>query len=228
MPHRPRRLLAALLLSPALLLSACAQSPATNSRAPALAPDDVIRAAQQQLTDACLKRQGLKPPRPHAGPQKSPDPAQQRTADALFGTGRTELSIEIPTGYVVRAHTDGCLAAAQRTLYGDQRRWFRVSTIHNNLRPEAAHRDRSLASVRAEHREELADWRTLRTRALHRARAQLTTPSKTTDRNATDEQATDDHATDDHATDRNTTDRNATHHAGVHHDIAHHHKEKHA
>lgn len=172
MPHRSRRLLAALSLSPALLLSACAQSPA---RAPAMPPDDVIRSAQQQLTDACLKRQGLKPPRPHAGPEKTPAAAQQRTADALFGTGRAELSIELPTGYLVRAHTDGRLAAAQRTLYGDQKRWFQVSTISNNLKPEAAHSHRSLASVRAEHREELADWRTLRARALHRAKAQLAT-----------------------------------------------------
>ncbi|GAA1904796.1 hypothetical protein GCM10009837_30420 [Streptomyces durmitorensis] len=127
-----------------------------------------------------MKRQGLTPPRPHNGAEARPGAgeasvrtAQVRTAAALFGTGRTELFLELPTGYTVRAHTDGCLAAAQRTLYGDQRRWFQVSTIANNLKPEATYRHRTLASVRAEHREELADWRTLRARALHRAKAQL-------------------------------------------------------
>ncbi|UQT58784.1 hypothetical protein M4V62_29075 [Streptomyces durmitorensis] len=176
-PHRPRRRsLAALLLTPALLLSACGQAPTPRQ----LPPDDIIRSAQQQLTDRCLKRQGLTPPRPHNGAEARPGAgeasvrtAQVRTAAALFGTGRTELFLELPTGYTVRAHTDGCLAAAQRTLYGDQRRWFQVSTIANNLKPEATYRHRTLASVRAEHREELADWRTLRARALHRAKAQL-------------------------------------------------------
>ncbi|MFC8126470.1 hypothetical protein [Streptomyces sp. NPDC057302] len=182
MPHRSRRLLAALFLSPALLLSACAPAPAPRG----LPPDDIIRAAQQQLTDACLKKRGLTPPRPHEstgdtnstdstnnGDAKPTRAAQERTAAALFGTGRTELSLELPSGYTVRAHTDGCLAAAQRTLYGDQRRWFQVSTIANNLKPEAAYRHRTLASVRAEHREELADWRTLRARALHQAKNRL-------------------------------------------------------
>ncbi|MGW5862425.1 hypothetical protein ACWFRJ_09680 [Streptomyces sp. NPDC055239] len=171
MPHRPWPLLAALLLSPSLLLlSACAQSPT----APALPPNDVIRSAQQQLTDACLQRQGLTPPRPHHDNDNDNDKAQERTAAALFGTGRTELSLKLPTGYTVRAHTDGCLAAAQRTLYGDQRRWFEVSTIANNLKPEAAYRHRTLASVRAEHRQELADWRTLHAHAVHQATTRLT------------------------------------------------------
>ncbi|MFE6161030.1 hypothetical protein ACFQ7F_19190 [Streptomyces sp. NPDC056486] len=188
MPHRPWPLLAALLLAPSLLfLSACAKSPTVpaTAPAPALPPDDVIRSAQQQLTDGCLKRQGLTPPRPRHGnssgsgsgsgsADNGPSQTQERTAAALFGTGRTELSIELPTGYTVRAHTDGCLAAAQRTLYGDQRRWFEVSTIANNLKPEAAYRHRTLASVRAEHRQELADWRTLRARALHHATTRLT------------------------------------------------------
>ncbi|MFG2497277.1 hypothetical protein ACGFSB_03530 [Streptomyces sp. NPDC048441] len=159
-----------LLLLSLLLLSACAPSPSPAPPAPP--PDDIIKAAQQQLTDGCLKRQGLTPPRPGGG--QGQDPAlQQRTAAALFGTGRTELTIKLPTGYSVGAHTDGCLAAAQRTLYGDQRRWFQVSTIANNLKPEAAYRHRTLASVRAKHRTELADLRSLRTHALHQATAQL-------------------------------------------------------
>lgn len=171
MPHRPRsRLLLAALLPPflPLLLSGCAQSPTP----PALPPADIIRAAQQQLTDSCLKRQGLTPPRPGSG--QGQDPAlQRRTTAALFGTGRTELTLELPTGYSVGAHTDGCLAAAQRTLYGDQRRWFRVSTIANNLKPEAAHTDSTLAEVRARHRTDLRAWQDLRSQALTRAKELL-------------------------------------------------------
>ncbi|UUU32140.1 hypothetical protein JIX56_20770 [Streptomyces sp. CA-210063] len=160
------RTAAAALLACGLLLTAgtaCSTAPAP----PRLAPDDVIRAATQRLTDACLSRQGLTPPR--AGQSPPPDAERARIAEAMFGAGRTELSVRLPTGYVVRAHTDGCLAAAQRRLYGDQRLWFRTSTIVNNLRPEAAHTDRTLAEVRAGHRSELADWRRLRARALTEA-----------------------------------------------------------
>lgn len=162
-----------LLLCTATLIGGCATTPTR----PAMPPEDVIKAAQQQLTDRCLKRQGLTPPR--AGERLAATPADkrnsQRVADALFGAGPTELSLTLPTGYSVRAHTDGCLAAAQRTLYGDQRRWFQVSTIANNLKPEAAHRHRSLAWVRAQHRTELSDWHSMREQALRRATTQLST-----------------------------------------------------
>nr|WP_229859094.1 hypothetical protein [Streptomyces poonensis] len=145
----------------------------TTSPAARPSPDDLIKTATQRLTDACLTRQGLVPPRPG---QSSPSAAeQQHLADALFGTGKAELSLRLPTGYTVRAHTDGCLAAAQRRLYGDQRRWFRASVIVGNLRPEAAHTHRTLAEVRARHRAELADWRRMRARAVRAAGPLLTT-----------------------------------------------------
>ncbi|MGK5546121.1 hypothetical protein ACSNOH_15500 [Streptomyces sp. URMC 127] len=140
------------------------------------APDEVIKAATQRLTDACLARQGLTPP----GSGQSPPPAEQeRVTDALFGTGRTELSVALPTGYVVRAHSDGCLAAAQQRLYGDQPRWFRTSVIVNNLEPEAHRTHRSLAEVRDRHRAEIADWRRLRAHALAAATTLLNTPPPT-------------------------------------------------
>ncbi|MFG2646733.1 hypothetical protein [Streptomyces sp. NPDC048436] len=167
MQHRPRRLTAALLLLPALLLGACVACAPSPPRARVLPPGDVIRSAQQRLTDACLKRQGLTPPRPGAAPGAPAE--REHTTAALFGTGRTELSLALPTGYTVRAHTDGCLASAQRSLYGDQRRWFEVSTIANNLGPEARHTHRTLAEVRAKHRKELTTWHRLRARALTRA-----------------------------------------------------------
>jgi hypothetical protein len=156
-----------LLLLGGAALTGCTAAPAP----PRLSSDDVIKAATQRLTDDCLVRQGLTPPRPGQSPP--PDAERERVAEATFGAGRTELSLRLPTGYVVRAHTDGCLAAAQRRLYGDQRRWFRTSTIVNNLKPEAAHSDRTLAEVRADRSAELADWRRLRTRALTEAEALL-------------------------------------------------------
>ncbi|MER6247272.1 hypothetical protein [Streptomyces griseorubiginosus] len=138
-----------------LTASACASHPAPGA-------DDVIKAATRKLTDDCLTRQGL-----------SPESDRQRVADALFGTGPAELSLRLPTGYTVRAHTDGCLAAAQRRLYGDQDRWFHTSVVVNNLQPEAARTGRPLSEVRAAHRAELTEWRRLRARALTQATALL-------------------------------------------------------
>lgn len=146
-----------------LAVTACTRTAPTTRPS----PDDLIKTATQRLTDACLTEKGLVPPRPGRSPL--PAAEQQRVDGALFGTGRAELSLELPTGYVVRAHTDGCLAAAQRRLYGDQRRWFRVSVIVGNLRPEAAHSHLTLARVRARHRTELADWRRMRDRAVRAA-----------------------------------------------------------
>ncbi|WP_282797024.1 hypothetical protein [Streptomyces sp. CC224B] len=169
----------ALVCVPFLLLAAagCA-SPA--HRPPAPAPDDVVRAAQQRLTDRCLARQGLTPPRPGDRPPSTAE--RDRVTRALFGTGRTELSLTLSTGHVVRAHTDGCLATAQRALYGDQKRWFRVSTVVNNLKPEAAHAHRPLSEVRATHRADLTTWHQLRARALRNAETILNadrpTPSR--------------------------------------------------
>ncbi|GAB2878930.1 hypothetical protein GCM10027074_54020 [Streptomyces deserti] len=65
---------------------------------------------------------------------------RQRLVDALFGTGRRELSTRTATGHLVRAHSDGCLAEAQRVLYGDQARWFRTEVAVNNLQAAAHHR----------------------------------------------------------------------------------------
>ncbi|MER6494412.1 hypothetical protein [Streptomyces griseorubiginosus] len=149
------RTAAALAVLTLLTASACASHPAPGA-------DDVIKAATRKLTDDCLTRQGL-----------SPESDRQRVADALFGTGPSELSLRLPTGYTVRAHTDGCLAAAQRRLYGDQDRWFHTSVVVNNLQPEAARTGRPLSEVRAAHRAELTEWRRLRARALTQATALL-------------------------------------------------------
>ncbi|WP_030295881.1 hypothetical protein [Streptomyces katrae] len=167
-PLPPPRSAAGLLPLLGFLLTGC------SAAAPVPAPDEVINAATQALTDACLTRQGLTPPRRG----QSPPPAhEQQITSALFGNGPTELSLTLPTGYVVRAHTDGCLGAAQQRLYGDQRRWFRVSVIVNNLEAEASHTQRPLSEVRDRHRADLADWHRMRTRALSEATTVLNHPS---------------------------------------------------
>ncbi|MGN5376667.1 hypothetical protein ACQ4WX_00925 [Streptomyces lasalocidi] len=99
---------------------------------------------------------------------------------ALFGTGPAQLSVRLPTGFVVRAHSDGCLAEAQQRLYGDQRRWFRTSTIVNNLGPEATHARLPLATIRERHSADLADWRRMRSHAVTAAIALLRVNSPTT------------------------------------------------
>lgn len=161
---------AALLTVLGLSLTACATHAETPHR---LSPDDMVKAATRKLTDDCLARRGLAPPRPGSTP---PSAAERREVDAaLFGTGRAELSLRLPTGYVVHAHTDGCLAAAQRRLYGDQARWFRTSVLVDNLRPEATATHRSLAEVRARHHTEIAEWQRLRKHAVTEATALLRT-----------------------------------------------------
>lgn len=160
---RPAVILLAVL---AALLTACT-APSSGH----LPPDDTIKAATRRLTDDCLARRGI-----------TPDSGARRVSDALFGTGPAELSLTLPTGFTVRAHTDGCLAAAQRRLYGDQDRWFRTSTVVNNLRPEAAKAGLSLPEIRARHRAEITEWRRLRAHALTEATALLEggTPKGTT------------------------------------------------
>ncbi|MFZ3573543.1 hypothetical protein ACOKM5_42100 [Streptomyces sp. BH097] len=159
--NRRTRALAVLACAALLPLTGCTTERTDRSDR---MPDDTIRAATQTLTDRCLTRQGLTPPRPGRHPANRAE--EQRVAAALFGRPPAELSLTLANGIPVRAHTDGCLAAAQRTLYGDQKRWFQVSTVVNNLKPEAAHRDLSLASVRARHRADLAEWQRLRDHAL--------------------------------------------------------------
>lgn len=158
------------------LAAACALLTGCAGRAPERAadPDEVIKAATQRLTDACLIRQGLVPPRSGAARPSGTEDA--RVGAALFGAGPAELSLTLPTGYVVRAHTDGCLAAAQQRLYGDQPGWFRASVVVNNLRPEADHAHRDLAEVRARHHDEIAEWERLRAHALTEATTVLKNP----------------------------------------------------
>ncbi|MEU7576169.1 hypothetical protein AB0B50_00985 [Streptomyces sp. NPDC041068] len=162
--HRPRQRLprAASFLAAACLLAGL--TGLTGCGAPreptvSLSPSDTLKAAQLLLTDRCLTHRGLTPPRPGRPPS---DAAEARRVErALFGTGPTELTLKLPSGHVIGHHTDGCLATAERRLYGDQRRWFRAVTNVNNLKSKAPSSDR-------------AAYRELRAHALAEARELLT------------------------------------------------------
>ncbi|WP_432074755.1 hypothetical protein [Streptomyces wuyuanensis] len=134
----------------ALVLVGCAAGPSGPAPPAPVLPaaerdqDALIRYAQRVLVDGCLDRQGLAVAGEPSSPRES-----RRLRDALFGAGPTELSLALPTGHTVRAHTDGCLAAARHALYGDQRRWFRAEVTVNNLSAEAAARMRADPAHRA-------------------------------------------------------------------------------
>ncbi|MGW7364605.1 hypothetical protein ACWGI8_14540 [Streptomyces sp. NPDC054841] len=134
-----RALHAACALVAALVLSGCAAAPTGRALpTPERSRDDVIRSAEQALVTRCLASQGL------TTASKPATPAEDRRLQAaVFGSGPSELSLTLPTGYTVTAHTDGCLASARHTLYGDQRRWFRAQVTVNNLRAEAGARMRT-------------------------------------------------------------------------------------
>ncbi|MEU5367192.1 hypothetical protein ABZ354_27600 [Streptomyces sp. NPDC005925] len=152
--HRTVAVAAALLTALALgVLPACVPRKATP-----LSATDTVKAAQLLLTDRCLTRQGLTPPRPGQKPPGRQE--QRRVSDALFGAGRAELSLTLPSGHEVRQHTDGCLARAQQRLYGDQARWFHASTTVNNLKSRAPVGERTA-------------YRELRAHALRTARSVL-------------------------------------------------------
>ncbi|MFI1935797.1 hypothetical protein ACH44C_01170 [Streptomyces purpureus] len=139
----------------ALLLTGCTtpgpgpDAPARNS-APVTDPaeDDLLKTAQLTLVTRCLARQGL------ALPTRTHSTEDPRLQSALFGTGPSELSLTLPTGATVTAHTDGCLADALHTLYGDQRRWFHAQVTVNNLRALAADRMKTDPA----HRAAMARW----------------------------------------------------------------------
>ncbi|MGA4843893.1 hypothetical protein [Streptomyces sp. G45] len=160
-----RRTRSAVLASLGLLaaLSGLTGCGAPREPAVSLGPADTLKAAQLLLTDRCLTRQGLTPPRPGDRPAS---PAEARRVErALFGTGRAELTVKLPSGHVIGHHTDGCLAAAERRLYGDQSRWFRAATNVNNLKSRAPRRDR-------------VAYRELRAHALTEARALLSADTR--------------------------------------------------
>lgn len=149
---RHLRALAAAALA-LLALTGCATATAQRAVPPLPRTErdrgDLIDTAQQVLVDRCLARQGLTlqhDSAPQHGNASDPrersasDPPDRRLQGALFGRGRPELSVTLATGYTVTAHTDGCLAAAERELYGDQRLWFRTRVVVNNLRAEAQQR----------------------------------------------------------------------------------------
>ncbi|MEU9379055.1 hypothetical protein AB0D94_35595 [Streptomyces sp. NPDC048255] len=139
-----------------LLLTSCANPPsASRPEIPAgdQAQSDLIKSAQLALVTRCLSGQGLTVPSLQEHP-KAASAGDKRFQAAYFGTDPRELSLTLPTGYTVTANTDGCLADAQRVLYGDQKRWFQAEVIVNNLNAEA----RARMATDPDHRAATARW----------------------------------------------------------------------
>ncbi|MFD7081868.1 hypothetical protein [Streptomyces sp. NPDC059918] len=69
---------------------------------------------------------------------------------ALMGSAPVGLSATAPTGMTITASPEGCIADAERTLYGDLAAWFRVKVVTMNLRPlreTRVHEDRRYADA---------------------------------------------------------------------------------
>ncbi|MCT4351910.1 hypothetical protein M5362_02015 [Streptomyces sp. Je 1-79] len=151
MPFTPAHIRRAVCtLTAAVLLTGCV----TTDAGPAVPPtpraqDELLRTVERTLVDRCLGDRGLTLARRPETPE-----ADHRLQAALFGTGPRELSLTLATGHTVTAHTDGCLATARQTLYGDQKRWFRAQVTVDNLRAEAHHRMKDDPA----HRAALARW----------------------------------------------------------------------
>ncbi|MBW1601410.1 hypothetical protein JJV70_04670 [Streptomyces sp. JJ66] len=64
-----------------------------------------------------------------------PADRQEAARATLIGASPVGLSAKAPTGTTITASDQGCVASAQRALYGDLAAWFRVKVITMNLRP---------------------------------------------------------------------------------------------
>jgi hypothetical protein len=63
-------------------------------------------------------------------------PERQRAVLAVLVGERPEgLSANLPIGGTVQASDEGCIAEAEKQLYGDLNRWFRARVIASNLTP---------------------------------------------------------------------------------------------
>ncbi|MEU7015693.1 hypothetical protein [Streptomyces sp. NPDC046385] len=134
MRHGTRRAL--VTAAAALVLAGCATvrpgpagPPVGTTR---LEQDRLLKAAEQSLVVDCLGDRGL------TLPSRARAPAEDRRLQAaLFGSDPRELSLTLASGLTVTANSDGCVATARASLYGDQTRWFHAQVTVDNLRAEA-------------------------------------------------------------------------------------------
>lgn len=151
MRHGTRRTL--VTAAAALVLAGCATVRPSPSGPPAGATrqeqDRVLKAAEQRLVVDCLGERGL------ALTARARAPAEDRRLQAaLFGSDPRELSLTLANGLTVTANSDGCVATARASLYGDQTRWFHAQVTVDNLRAEAQARMKD----DPEHRAALDRW----------------------------------------------------------------------
>jgi hypothetical protein len=160
------------------LLAGCGTD---DDRAPApltAAEQRQLDAAEARLTRRCVRAHGLSLPERGERAQ----PAAGRLRRVLFGDRQRALRVRLPTGYVVSASDNGCLAEAQRRLYGDRAAWFRADTIVGNLEPLAQQRARqdpgedalrrARSAVGRRFRAQIDTQRRLARRALERIRSE--------------------------------------------------------
>ncbi|MFE0349489.1 hypothetical protein [Streptomyces griseoluteus] len=97
---------------------------------------------------------------------------QERALDALHGKKSAKrLTVRDPAGMTVGRVDDGCIAQAQRELYGDLETWFRVTTVTDAIAPL---RSRMTAS-NLEFTRSVEDWSTcMRARGFRYATPQET------------------------------------------------------
>lgn len=89
------------------------------------------------------RRQGYGPADAVASPPPGRDPntthlrslsesGQERYGHALFGTPEHRISVRLPDGSVAYMNEDGCVAHAEKRLYGDLRTWLKAQMVAVN------------------------------------------------------------------------------------------------
>ncbi|MGP3924691.1 hypothetical protein [Streptomyces sp. 8N616] len=108
-----------------------------------------MRARQASAPPASAESDSRTEPSSRTDRSESRERDRSRTSAATFGSGERELSVRLPSGYTVQANSDGCLATAQRQLYGNQERWFRAQVVVNNEGSETDRRVRRDSAYRS-------------------------------------------------------------------------------
>ncbi|MER8044533.1 hypothetical protein [Streptomyces sp. NPDC094032] len=131
MRHGIRRAL--VTAAAALVLAGCATvRPGPSAGATRQEQDRLLKTVEQSLVVDCLGDRGL------TLTTRARAPAEDRRLQvALFGSDPRELSLTLTSGLTVTANSDGCVATARASLYGDQIRWFHAQVTVDNLRAEA-------------------------------------------------------------------------------------------
>jgi hypothetical protein len=161
-------------------------TPATREQAPAAARPTMPRATYGNDDVDWARRHGFGADNvggfePSARPserRRISSRATRRLQHVLFGDRQRALTVRLPTGYVVATGENGCLAEAQRQLYGDQAAWFRSDTLVSNIGALAEQQASKDPTVRARRRA----WSACLARAGYAARTPVALRKRFLDR----------------------------------------------